>query len=97
MLFKFYDSYNLVLITYSAVFLYYMFYLFLRDPFSRFRDRNSFRCRVELVKLLPVHRYSVHIFSYSGPSRTFGSDGKQKTAWGVRIVALSISSNEQTQ
>ena len=37
-------------------------------------------CRVKLVKLLAVHRYSVDIFSYSGPSGIFGSDGKQNTA-----------------
>ena len=40
-------------------------------------------------------------FSYSGPSGILGSDGKQNTAKagarGVRIVALSISSHEQTQ
>ena len=40
-------------------------------------------------------------FSYSGPSGVLGSDGKQNTAYagarGVRIVALSISSHEQTQ
>ena len=56
---------------------------------------------MELVKLLPVHRYSVDIFPYSGPSRILGSDGKQSTPYagarGVRIVALSISSHEQTQ
>ena len=38
-------------------------------------------CRVELVKLLPVHRYSVDIFSYPGPSGILGSDGKQNTAY----------------
>ena len=43
---------------------------------------------------LVVHRYSVDIFSYSGPSGILGSDGKQNTAWGVRNVALS---HEQTQ
>ena len=58
---------------------------------------------MELVKLLPVHRYSVDIFSYSGPSRILGSDGKQNIAFKKRvlgsmgIVALSISSQEQTQ
>ena len=46
--------------------------------------------RVELVKLLPVHRYSVNIFSYSGPSGIL-------VLGGIRIVALSISSHEQTQ
>ena len=41
------------------------------------------------------------IFFYSGPSGTLGSDGKLNTAYAgarrVRIVALSISSHEQTQ
>ena len=49
------------------------------------------------VKRLPVHRYSVDIISYSSPSGILGSDGKQKNAWGVRTVVLSISSHEQTQ
>ena len=31
-------------------------------------------------KLLPVHQYSVDIFSYSGSSGKIGSDGKQNTA-----------------
>ena len=35
---------------------------------------------MELVKLLPVHQYSVDIFSYSGPSEILGSDGKQNIA-----------------
>ena len=35
---------------------------------------------VELVKLLPVHRYSVDIFSCSDPSGILGSDGKQNNA-----------------
>ena len=48
---------------------------------------------MELVK----HRYIVDIFSYSGPSEILGSDGKQNTARGVSIVALSITSHEQTQ
>ena len=58
---------------------------------------------MELVNLLPVHRYSVDIFSYSGPSGILGSDGKQNTASAgavlgcMRIVRLSISSHEQTQ
>ena len=55
---------------------------------------------MELVKLLPVHPYSVDIFSYSGPSGILGSGGKQNTAQAgasaVRIVTLSISSHEQT-
>ena len=29
-----------------------------------------------LVKLFPVHQYSVDIFSYSGPSEKFGSGRK---------------------
>ena len=37
-------------------------------------------CHVDFVKLLPVHRYSVDIFSYSGPSGILGSDGKQNIA-----------------
>ena len=47
-----------------------------------FRGCNSCRplCHVELVKLLHVHRYSVDLFSYSGPSGILGSDGKQNTA-----------------
>ena len=54
---------------------------------------------VELVKLLLMHRYSVDIFSYYGPSGILGSDVKQNTAKArvVRIVALSISSYEQSK
>ena len=37
---------------------------------------------MEWVKLLPVHQYSVDIFSYSGPLRILGSEGKQNTASG---------------
>ena len=37
-------------------------------------------CCVKLVKLLPVHQYSVDIFSYIGPSGILSSDGKQNTA-----------------
>ena len=37
-------------------------------------------CRMDLVILLPVHRYSVDFFSYSGPSGILGSDGKQNIA-----------------
>ena len=40
-----------------------------------------------------MHQYSVDMFSYSGPSGIWGSGG----ARGVIIVALSISSHEQTQ
>ena len=51
------------------------------------------------VKLLPVHRYSVDIFSYSGPSGILCSDGIpfKLVLGGVRIVARSISSHGQTQ
>ena len=38
---------------------------------------DLFRCTE--CQVLPVHRYSVDIFSYSGPSRILGSDGKQNT------------------
>ena len=55
---------------------------------------------MELAKLLPVNRYSVDIFSYSGPSGILGSDGSRillkPVLGGVRIVALFISSHEQT-
>ena len=50
-------------------------------------------CRVEVVKRLPLHRYSVDFNSYSGPLGISGSDGKQNT---MRIVALSINCQEQT-
>ena len=33
-----------------------------------------FLCGVKLVKLLPVHRYSVDFFSYYGPSGILGPD-----------------------
>ena len=45
--------------------------------------------------------YSVDSFSYSGPSGILSSDGSRiplkPELGGVRIVALSISSYEQTQ
>ena len=68
--------------TESAVFLYCRFSLFQKDPFFEIiqRSQKLSLCRVELVKLLPVHRYSVDMFSYSGPSEIFSSDGKQNTA-----------------
>ena len=57
---------------------------------------------MELVKLLPVHKYSVDIFSYSGPLGILDSGGKQNTTFkpvlgGMRIIALSIGSRYQTQ
>ena len=67
-----------------------------------FRGRNSCRCFcVELVKLLPVHQYSVVFFSYSGPSGILGSVRSRlllkPVLGGTRIAALSISSREQIQ
>ena len=61
------------------------------------RSQQLLLCRVELVKLLPYIDIVLIFCSYSGPSGILSSDGKQNTAWGVRIVALSISSHEQTQ
>ena len=68
--------------------------------------KNCLSFRRQIFTLLkditsPVHRYSVD-FLYSGPSGVLGSDGKQNTAFkpmlgGLRIVALFISSHEQTQ
>ena len=57
------------------------FSLFLKDPFSRlFRGRNSCHCFcVGLVKFLPMHQYSVDIFSNSDPLGILGSDGTQNT------------------
>ena len=68
--------------TKSAVFLYWRLSLFLRDPFfpDYLEVTTAVLCRVELVKLLLVYRYSVDIFTYSGPSGILGSDGKQNTA-----------------
>ena len=47
---------------------------------SNKNERLLSLCSVELLKLLPIHRYSFDIFSYSGPSGILGSDGKQNTA-----------------
>ena len=33
---------------------------------------------MELVKFLPLHQYSVDIFSYSGPSGILGSDAESR-------------------
>ena len=56
---------------------------------------------MELVKVLLVHRYSVDIVSYSGPSGTLGSDVESRiplkpVLGGMRIVAFPINSHEQT-
>ena len=63
---------------------------------------NSCHCfYVKLVKLHPVHRYSVDIFTYSGPSGILGFDKSRiplkPMLGGVRILALPISSQEQTE
>ena len=53
------------------------------------------RCRcfcVELVKLLPVNRYSD-----SGPSGILGSDEKQNTANAAANCCTFLNSHEQTQ
>ena len=59
---------------------------------------------VEVVKHIPVHRYSVDIFFHIRvlqKSGILGSDRQLNTAEadarGVRIVAFSISSHVQTQ
>ena len=49
-------------------------------PYNLDISPHQMLCRMELVKLLPVHQYSVDIFSYSGPSGILGSDRKQNTA-----------------
>ena len=59
------------------------------------------QCRLELVKLLPVHPYSVDIFYVLVLQEYLVLTENRiplKTALGgVRVVALSISSHEQTQ
>ena len=52
-----------------------------RISFTRFfSGRNSCRCFcVGLIKLLLMHRNSVDIFSYSGPSGILGSDVNQNS------------------
>ena len=53
---------------------------------------------MEFAKRLPVHRYSVNSFSYSSPWGILGSGRKEKGARGrENIVAVSVSSHEQTQ
>ena len=56
---------------------------------------------MEFVKLLPVHRYVVDIFSYSGPSEYWvlmeSRIPLKPVLGGVRIVEHFISSHEQTQ
>ena len=69
---------------------------------SLFRGRNSCRCYcVELVKLLPVHRYSVDIFHilvlHEYRVLMENRIPIKPVLVGMRIVALSISSHEQTQ
>ena len=66
----------------KRVFLKGRFTLFQKDPFFQIiqRSQQLSLCRVMLEKLLPVHRYSVDIFSYSGPLGILGSEGKQNIA-----------------
>ena len=56
---------------------------------------------MELVKRFPCIDIVLIFFSDSDPSGILGTDGGRGTAWasagGVRVVALSISSHEQTQ
>ena len=56
--------------TEPAVFSIRKFSLYLKDPFfPEFLEVTRVSlCHMELVKLLPVHQYSVDILSYSGPS-----------------------------
>ena len=63
--------------TESAVFLYCRLSLFLKDQFfpDYLEITTAVLAPLELVKLLPIHRYSVDIFSYSCPSGILGSDG----------------------
>ena len=62
---------------------------------------SDYSAHLRFVQIFDTKSYSVDIFSYSGPSGILGSDGKQepiKLVLGVvRIVAISISSHEQTQ
>ena len=55
---------------------------------------------MELVELLPVHRYSVDIFFILVLEYLFLTESKimlGPVLEGARIVAFSISSHEQTQ
>ena len=81
------------------------FSLLLKDPgffFRLFRGCTSCRCFcVKLVKLLPVHRYSVDIFHILVLQEYWALSKREiplkRVLGGVRIVVLSISSHEQTQ
>ena len=53
-----------------------LYFARIRFPPDYFNSGHCF-C-MELVKLLPLHRYSVDIFSYSGPSGILGSDGENR-------------------
>ena len=80
-----------------------MFSLFLKDPFFQINERSQqlSLCRVELVKLLIVHRYSVDIFhilvlnEYLVPTES--RILLKPVLGGMRIIALSISSHDQIQ
>ena len=47
---------------------------------------------MDLVKFLPVHPYSVDIFSYSGPSGILGSGGKQNHNGIANILHVNTES-----
>ena len=85
-----------------AVFSYCKFSLFLKDPlFPDYLEvaRVSFSY-MGLVKLLPVHQYSIDILSYSGPSGILCFEGRipiTPVLGDMRFVAFSINSHEQTQ
>ena len=70
----------------------------IKGHLARVRDND---CRNIFLNILCSQTLYGLGLAYSGPSGIFGSDGKQSTAQagdrGVRIVALSISSHEQTQ
>ena len=93
--------------TESAVFLYCRFScrfsLFLKDLFFQIilRSQQLSLCCVELVKLLPIHRYRVDIFHILVLQEywvlTESRIPLKPVLGSVRIVALSIRSHEQTQ
>ena len=60
-----------------AVFLYCSFSI---SEGSVFPDYLEVATAVVVSVFLPVHRYSVNIFSYSSPSGILDSVGKQNTA-----------------
>ena len=74
----------------------------IRSRLIRGRNVQLSLCRVELVKLLPGHRYSVDIFFHISVLQfhwvlTESRIPLKLVLEGVRIVALSNISHEQTQ